>query len=211
MIDGAHISAIAPVIGKCIRRLKYIIQKAGNISICIKLLKFMIENSRILFTERSLVEVYTSIIQFINYSKMALRTTFIDLHNTEPPLWKAVKGSAYKDKSIEILKCCKKISMCINTLIDKSAISLDILMRFLRRDLVPDPNNTLGQQVKIFKDMILRSKLLEITIPSLSLGSNNEVIYNITKNFVINFSIPPKQSREYNIAYINKHIKNKPY
>ncbi len=211
-IDTKNIKSVTPVIKKCIQRIEYSHQRFLNILKCVKLLGFMVENRRPIFIIRAIKLLMYNIIDTTNYIKMSIRTTFIDLHNTNPPLWEVINGPAYKSSIISVLNSSKIISKNMNALIQINSKILGNLRSFLNRPIVSvfDYRNLRGT-ITIFENMLRHMKIVVINIPDIRINMDYSIIYKIAKNIVITGTIPPGKSLTYNRDYIQENIKNHPY
>ena len=220
--DNNHIKNITPIITRCTYRIDYCRQRVNNVSTCIKLLQFMIKKRRLLFIKESLDLTFSHILETIYYIKMAIRTTFIDIHNTTPPLWKVISVPKYKRYMIKIIKYTKQIVISVNTLLDKLTFTLKAIKDFLSQPKIINAlditnvdrkintfYNVLNKQIAGVK--MARFPTILFDMPLKSVNINNKVLYNVIKKIIESISVPPEYDHEYNIAYINKHIKNHPY
>jgi hypothetical protein len=211
-VDVGHVKSVTPAIKKCIQRIDYCYQRLTNISICIVLLTFMIKKFRIGFIFKSIKLLFINIIETINYIKMAIRTSFIDLHNTNPPLWKVISMPKYKKNIIKIISYSKSVARYTNKIIDLSSKSLGDIEGLLQKPLIrPHDHDNNRQKIAVFKNMLKISKILIIDVPSININIDNSLLYNILKNIVTSITISPKDNFVKNKKYINNHIKNHPY
>ena len=143
---------------------------------------------------------------------MSMRTTFIDLHNTNPPLWKVINGKVYKSAIVSVLNYSRVISQNTNVLIQISSDILGNIRGFLNRPLVKtfDKANLRGT-IRTFENMLRNMKIFIINIPNIQLNMDYRIIYGITKTIVITSTIPPGKNLFNNRDYIKKNIKNHPY
>ena len=220
--DSNHITKITPIITKCTYRIDYCRQRVNNVSTCIKLLQFMIKKRRPLFIKDTLVLTFNHILETIYYIKMAIRTTFIDLHNTNPPLWEVISVPKYKKYYIKLIKYIKQVVISVNTLLDKLTLTLKATKKFLSRPKIINAlditnidkkidtfYNVLNKQIAGVKMARIPTFLFDIPLKKTNI--NNKVLYDVIKKIVESISVPPEYDHEYNIDYINKHIKNHPY
>lgn len=210
--DVGNIKGVAPVIKKCIQRIEYSHQRLLNISKCVSILIFMIKNKRPLYTIRATRFLMYNIIDSINYIRMAMRTTFIDLHNTDPPLWKVINGGVYKSSLVSIINYTKTISQNLNELIKITASILGNVKSFLGRELVRDfDRNDIKSTVSVFETMLKHMKILIIDIPKVNLDMDFSILYRITQGIIITSTIPPGKNIFENRKYIRTNIKHHPY
>ncbi len=210
--DAKNIKSVIPVIKKCIKRIEYAHQRLLNILKCVKLLGFMIENRRPLFIIRATKLLMYNIMDTINYMKMSTRTTFIDLHNTNPPLWKVINGPFYKSSIISLLNYNRNMSQNMNIIIRITSDILGNLRSFLNRSLVSKfDSRNLRRTIMTFENMLRQMKIYVINIPNIQLDVDYSIIYKVAKNIVITGTIPPGKSLTYNRDYIQENIKNHPY
>ena len=211
-VDVGHVKSVTPAIKKCIQRIEYCHQRLNNISICIVLLTFMIKNFRIGFIFKSIKLLFVNIIETINYIKMAIRTSFIELHNTTPPLWKVVSMPKYKKNIIKIISYSKSAARSTNQIIDLCSKSLGDIEGLLQKPLIrPHDHDNNRQKIAVFKNMLKISKILIIDVPSININMDNSLLYNILKNIVMSTTVSPKRNYVENKKYINSQIRNHPY
>ena len=210
--DVGNIKGVVPVITKCIQRIEYSHQRLLNISKCVSLLIFMIKNKRPIYITRATKFLMYNIIDSINYIRMAMRTTFIDLHNTDPPLWKVINGGVYKSSLVAIITYTKTISQNLNNLIQITSAILGNIKTFLSRELVRDfDQSDIKSTVGIFESMLRHMKILIIDIPNVNLDMDYSILYRITEGIIITSTIPPGKNIFDNRKYIRTNIKHHPY
>ena len=210
--DVGHIKSVTPTIKKCIQRIEYCHQRLNNIAICINLLSFMIRNIRIGFTFKATKLLFTNIIETINFIKMAIRTSFIDLHNTNPPLWKVISMPKYKKYFLNIITYYKSAAKSTNQIIDLCSKSLGDIEGLLQKPLIkPHDRDNNRMKIGVFKNMLKISKILIIDIPSININVDNSLLYNIIKNIVVSATVSPNRNLVENKKYINNKIINHPY
>ena len=143
---------------------------------------------------------------------MAIRTSFIELHNTTPPLWKVISMPKYKKNIIKIITYSKSAARSTNQIIDLCSKSLGDIEGLLQKPLIkPHDHDNNRQKIAVFKNMLKISKILIIDVPSININMDNSLLYNILKNIVMSTTVSPKRNYVENKKYINSQIRNHPY
>ena len=211
--DNTHVVKVTPTITKCIKRIDYSRQRITNINIYAKLVEFMLTNFRPRFIQESVAGLFMAIIDAFNYIKMATRTSFIDLHNTNPPLWNVITTPTYKTHIVEIVKAIKQISIELNKIIKITKDSLYNVKNLIDKDLVKwtDKKYTTRKSINNFINILSISKIKIFNIPTININISYNLLYTIIKKSVIAGTIPFEWNYGENIDFINSSIRNHPY
>ena len=220
--DTGHITNVTPTITNCIKRIEYCRQRISNIYTCTKLLELTVKHFSFMNAFKAMILLYRNILETINFIKMAMRTSFIDLHNTSPPLWEVISVTQYKKIIVLNIKYTKKIVISINTLLDKLTLCLKDIQNFLSQPSIINELDTenIDREIKKFHDVlnhqiagvkIARIPMTIFDIPIQSISISNKILYNIIKKTIEGSTVPPEYDFNYNVEYINTNIKNNPY
>ena len=220
--DTGHITNIIPTITNCIKRIDFCRQRISNIYTCTKLLELTVKYFSFRIAFKAMILLYTNIFETINFIKMAMRTSFIDLHNTSPPLWEAISVSQYKKNTVLNIKYIKKIVISINVLLDKLTLCLKDIQQFLNQPKIINTLDTdnIDREIQKFHDVLNKQiagiKIARIPttifdIPIQGVSISNKILYDIVKKTIEGTTVPPEYDYSYNVEYINNNIKNHPY
>ena len=214
--DGVNITNVMPAITICAKRIRNCIQRGVNIIICIKLIHVIFYTTpiywKVSLIRCSINTLLQAIKDFYNYNMMALRTCFIDLHNTSPPLWDVIASDKYKSHTINIINNTKTIARNINNIIDVGIFCLTSFEKLMNKPLIKgfDPHKLTRTQIGINKTLLTHSKLTIINLPDLGIVLNGKPLYESLLLFVQLNTIPPNEDLAFNKAYIQNNIRNHP-
>ena len=210
IIDSVKFDKVSPTLLVCANRMRYSLHHINNIGTTASLVHFMIKHKRPHFSAKAIQLFYNTIINCINYHKMAARTSFCDLHHTDPPLSEVFDTPLYKDKLSTIVSLLHDSGKQLSKIIGVLADGMDPIINSCTT-LKCDP--TLIASLRMTKiSLELQKKTLQFEnmfnkpLPTIK-GDWKKKFYTSIINVMYTSTIPPNWTLKMNKNYIDEHIK----